>query len=86
MSFGKTRNTTLVISKSFGCKCFILNIKDNLGKFDAKLNVGIFLGYSTSSKVFRVFNKRTIVIEEYIHVIFMNLTTLFKEEIVLMMS
>ena len=86
MSFGKTRNTTLAISKSFGCKFFILNTKDNLGKFDAKSNVGIFLGYSTSSKAFRVFNKRTIVIEEYIHVIFMNLTTLFKEEIVLMMS
>ncbi|RVW58424.1 hypothetical protein CK203_109027 [Vitis vinifera] len=44
--------------------------QDNLGKFDAKSNVGIFLGYSTSSKAFRVFNKRTMVVEESIHVIF----------------
>ena len=50
MSFGKTRNPTLAISKSLGDKCFILNTKDNLGKFDAKSDVGIFLGYSTSNK------------------------------------
>ena len=42
----------------------------NLGNFDAKSDVGIFLGYSTSSKAFRVFNKRTMVVEESIHVIF----------------
>ena len=56
--------------KVFGCKCFILNTKDNLGKFDAKSDVGILLGYSTSSKAFRIFNKRTMVVEESIHVIF----------------
>ena len=56
--------------KVFGCKCFILNTKDNLWKFDAKLDVGIFLGYSTLSKAFRVFNKITMIVEESIHVIF----------------
>ena len=54
----------------FGCKYFILNTKDNLGKFDAKSDVGIFLGYSTSSKAFRVFNKRTMVVEKSIFIIF----------------
>ena len=70
MSFGKTRNPTLAISKSLDANVFILNIKDNLGKFDVKSDVGIFLGYSTSSKAIRVFNKRTMVVEESIHVIF----------------
>ena len=56
--------------KVFGCKCFILNTKDKLGKFDAKSDVRIFLGYSTSSKAFRVFNKRTMVVKGFIHVIF----------------
>ena len=56
--------------KVFGCKCFISNTKDNIGKFDVKLDVGTFLGCSTSSKAFRVFNKRTMVVEESIHVIF----------------
>ena len=56
--------------KVFGCKCFILNKKDTLGKFDAKSDQGIFLSYSSSSKGFRIFNKRTLVIEESIHVVF----------------
>ena len=33
----------------FGSKCYILNDKENLGKFDAKSVEGIFLGYSTNS-------------------------------------
>ena len=39
-------------------------------KFDSKVNEGNFLGYSTSSKAYRVFNKRTLVVEESMHVIF----------------
>ena len=54
----------------FGCKCFILNTKDNLGKFDAKTHDGIFLGYSSTSKAYRVFNKITRIVEETIHVTF----------------
>ena len=30
----------------FGCRCFILNNKENLGKFDAKTYDGIFISYS----------------------------------------
>ncbi|XP_038989467.1 uncharacterized protein LOC120113034, partial [Phoenix dactylifera] len=55
----------------FGCRCFILNNgKDNLSKFSAKSDEGIFLGYSSSSRAYRVFNKRTLVVEEFIHVVF----------------
>ena len=43
----------------FGSKCYILNDRENLGKFDAKSDKGIFLGYSTSSRAYRVYNKRT---------------------------
>ena len=46
------------------------NRKDNLGKFDAKGDESIFLGYSLTSKAFRVFNKRSLVVEKSIHVIF----------------
>ena len=56
---------------TFGCKCFIHNNgKDNLGKFDARSDEGIFLGYSTSNKTYKVYNKRTLVVEESMHVIF----------------
>lgn len=55
----------------FGCKCFILNNgKDNLGKFDAKSDEGIFIGDSTSIKKFRVFNKRNMTVKNSIHVTF----------------
>ncbi|KAJ9557130.1 hypothetical protein OSB04_011744 [Centaurea solstitialis] len=54
----------------FGCVCYILNNKDNLGKFDSKSDDGIFLGYSSISKTYGVFNKRRQTIEETIHVRF----------------
>ncbi|KAJ9539510.1 hypothetical protein OSB04_032243 [Centaurea solstitialis] len=54
----------------FGCVCYILNNKDLLGKFDSKSDDGIFLGYSSISKTYRVFNKRRQTIEETIHVKF----------------
>ena len=66
----KNKKPNINYFKVFECKCIILNTKENLGKFDAKSNVEIFLGYSTSSKTFNVFNKRTMVVEESIHVIF----------------
>nr|GEY96713.1 hypothetical protein [Tanacetum cinerariifolium] len=44
--------------RPFGCHVMILNTLDHLGKFDAKGDEGYFVGYSLSSKAFRVFNKR----------------------------
>ena len=52
----------------FGSKCYILNDQENLEKFDAKSDEGIFLGYSTTSKAYRVFNKRTKTVIESINV------------------
>ena len=46
----KNKKPNISYFKVFGSKCFILNTKDNLGEFDAKSNVGIFPGYSSSSK------------------------------------
>jgi len=47
-----------------------LNTKDNLGKFDSKRHGGILLGYSETSKAYGVYNSRTCVVEEAIHVKF----------------
>ena len=52
----------------FGSKCYILNDRENLGKFDAKSDEGIFLGYSTTSRAYRVFNKRTKTVMESMNV------------------
>ena len=50
----------------FRSKCYILNDRENLEKFDAKSNEDIFLGYSTTSRAYRVFNKRTKMVMESI--------------------
>ena len=53
----------------FGSKIYILNDQENLGKFDAKSDEGIFFGYSTTSRAYRVFNKRTKTVMESINVV-----------------
>ncbi|XP_073300494.1 uncharacterized protein [Primulina huaijiensis] len=55
----------------FGCKCFIhINGKTHLTAFDVKADNGIFLGYSAVSKAYRVYNLRTLTVEESIHIVF----------------
>nr|GEX57654.1 hypothetical protein [Tanacetum cinerariifolium] len=41
------------------------------GKFDGKANEGFLVGYSISSKAFRVFNSRTRIIQETLHINFL---------------
>ena len=56
--------------KVFGRKCYILNLKKYLDNFDKKSNEEIFLRYFESKKEYRVYNKKTLVVEEAIHVTF----------------
>lgn len=57
--------------RPFGCKCFVLNIGNNeLGKFDSKSDEEAFMSYYSTSKAYRVFNKRTLYVKESLHVIF----------------
>ncbi|GKC39350.1 putative ribonuclease H-like domain-containing protein, partial [Tanacetum coccineum] len=64
------RKHALSFIRPFGCPVTILNIIDYLGKFDGKADEGFFVGYSTNSKAFRVFNSRTRKVEENLHVKF----------------
>src|SRR3954465_9352593 len=43
----------------FGCKCFFLNKKDRLAKFQSKTIEGIFVGYASNSHAYRVYKKST---------------------------
>ena len=67
----KGRKPNISYFHIFGSKCFILNTRDRLSKFDPKSDFRIFLGYTSVSKAYRVFNQRTQVVEETIHIIFM---------------
>ncbi|GJW50881.1 putative ribonuclease H-like domain-containing protein [Tanacetum coccineum] len=64
------RKPTLSFMRPFGCPFTILNTIDHLGKFNGKADKGFFVGYSINSKAFRVFNSRTRIVEENLHVQF----------------
>lgn len=63
MSFRKIEFQISTISK-----LWVVNAL--FGKFDSKFNIDIFLGYSSTSKTYIVFNKITLVVEESIHATF----------------
>nr|GFC20490.1 retrovirus-related Pol polyprotein from transposon TNT 1-94 [Tanacetum cinerariifolium] len=54
----------------FSSLCYIVRYGENLGKMKEKGDECIFVGYSTQSRAYRVFNKRTKVIMESIYVNF----------------
>nr|GEU43932.1 putative zinc finger, CCHC-type [Tanacetum cinerariifolium] len=54
----------------FGSLCYIVRDGENLDKMKEKGDACIFVGYSTQSRAYRVFNKRTRVIVKTIHVNF----------------
>ncbi|GKE93248.1 retrovirus-related pol polyprotein from transposon TNT 1-94 [Tanacetum coccineum] len=54
----------------FGSLCYIVRDGENLDKMEEKGDACIFVGYSTQSKAYTVFNKRTRMIVETIHVNF----------------
>ncbi|GAB2281652.1 hypothetical protein Dimus_039488 [Dionaea muscipula] len=67
----KGRKPNITHFRTFRSKCFMHNNgKDNLGKFDARSDEGILLGYSSHRKAYRVYNKRTMCFNESINVIF----------------
>nr|GEU69191.1 hypothetical protein [Tanacetum cinerariifolium] len=65
------RTPSIGFMRPFGCLVTILNTLDPLGKFKWKANEGFLVGYSVSSKAFRVFNSRTRIIQEILHTNFL---------------
>nr|GFA45715.1 retrovirus-related Pol polyprotein from transposon TNT 1-94 [Tanacetum cinerariifolium] len=57
--------------RPFGCPVTILNTIVSLGKFEGKVDEGFLVGYSVSSISFRVFNSRTRIVQETLHVNFL---------------
>ena len=66
MSYGKPN---VKYFRIFGSICFILKDRENVGKFDSQSDEGIFLGYSSTSKAYRVYNKRDKKVMETMNVV-----------------
>nr|GEY02665.1 putative ribonuclease H-like domain-containing protein [Tanacetum cinerariifolium] len=62
------QNKVLVVKPHF--KTPYEMFRDQLGKFDRKSDEWMFVGYSTISKAFKVYNTRTRKVEENLHITF----------------
>nr|GEV60141.1 retrovirus-related Pol polyprotein from transposon TNT 1-94 [Tanacetum cinerariifolium] len=65
------RTPSLSFMRPFGCSVIILNTLDHLGKFNGKADEAFFVGYSVNSKAFRVFNSRIRIVDETLHITFL---------------
>ncbi|GJW54564.1 retrovirus-related pol polyprotein from transposon TNT 1-94 [Tanacetum coccineum] len=64
----------------FSTLCYPTNDSEDIGKLKPKADIGIFIGYSPSKKAYRIYNKRTRLIMETIHVQFDKLTQMAFEQ------
>nr|GEU91602.1 ribonuclease H-like domain-containing protein [Tanacetum cinerariifolium] len=65
------RTPSIGFMRPFGCPVTILNTLDSLGKFEGEVDEGFLVGYSVNSKAFRVFDSRTHIVQETLHVNFL---------------
>ncbi|GJU39087.1 retrovirus-related pol polyprotein from transposon TNT 1-94 [Tanacetum coccineum] len=64
----------------FGSLCYPTNDSKDLGKLNAKADIGIFVGYTPTKKAFKIYNRRTWKIMETIHVMFNELTAMASKQ------
>ncbi|GKD37819.1 retrovirus-related pol polyprotein from transposon TNT 1-94 [Tanacetum coccineum] len=76
-----TRKPSVKFFHIFGSFCYIIRDGENLDKMKEKGDACIFVGYSTQSKAYMLFNKRTRMIVETIHVKFDELPQMTFEHI-----
>ena len=65
----KWKNPIIKYFRIFGSDYYILRDRENLEKFDAKIDKGYFLGYSSTSKAYSVCNLRTKTVMESSNVV-----------------
>ena len=65
----KGRKPNVKYFRIFGSICFILKDRKNVKKFNSRSDEGIFLGYSSTSKAYREYNKRTKKVMETVNVV-----------------
>nr|GFA55058.1 hypothetical protein [Tanacetum cinerariifolium] len=64
------RKPNIKFFRLFGCKCYLLNDYEDVGKLKAKGDIGVFVGCSKESVAFRIYNKQTRKIHESVNVNF----------------
>nr|GFC14685.1 hypothetical protein [Tanacetum cinerariifolium] len=62
------RKPNIKFFRVFGCRCYLLNDYEDVGKLKAKGDIGVFVRYSKESAAFRIYNKQTRKIHESVNV------------------
>nr|GEX31166.1 putative ribonuclease H-like domain-containing protein [Tanacetum cinerariifolium] len=80
--FMNKRKANLKFFRVFGCRCYLLNDYEDVGKIKAKGDIGVFVRYSKESAAFRIYNNQTRKIHESImKSSTTNIETLINEEV-----
>nr|GFA73198.1 retrovirus-related Pol polyprotein from transposon TNT 1-94 [Tanacetum cinerariifolium] len=64
------RKSNIKFFRVFGCRCYLLNDYEDVGKLKEKGDIGVFVGYSKGSAAFKIYNKQTRKIHESVNVNF----------------
>nr|GEY60421.1 retrovirus-related Pol polyprotein from transposon TNT 1-94 [Tanacetum cinerariifolium] len=64
------RKPNIKFFRVFGCRCYLLNDYEDVGKLKAKGDIRVFIGYLKESAAFRIYNKQTRKIHESVNVNF----------------
>nr|GFC40715.1 hypothetical protein [Tanacetum cinerariifolium] len=64
------RKPNIKFFRVFGCRCYLLNDYDDVGKLKEKGDIRVYIGYLKESAAFKIYNKRTRKIHERVNVNF----------------
>nr|GEZ48949.1 hypothetical protein [Tanacetum cinerariifolium] len=64
------RKPNIKFFRVFGCRCYLLDDFEDVGKLKAKGDIGVFVGYSKEFAAFRIYNNQTRKIHKSVNVNF----------------
>nr|GFA84861.1 retrovirus-related Pol polyprotein from transposon TNT 1-94 [Tanacetum cinerariifolium] len=74
------RKLNIKFFRVFGCRCYLLNDYEDVGKLKAKGDIRVFVGYSKEYAAFRIYNKRTRKIHESVNVNFVEISEMASKQ------
>nr|GEY74750.1 copia protein [Tanacetum cinerariifolium] len=66
------RKPNIKFFRVLGCRCYLLNDYEDVGKLKENEDIGVFVGYSKESAAFRIYNKRTQTSKKDLEDLFQN--------------
>nr|GFC37882.1 hypothetical protein [Tanacetum cinerariifolium] len=74
------RKPNIKLFRVFGCRCYLLNDYEDVGKLKVNGDIGVFVGYSKEYAAFKIYNKRTRKIHESVNVNFDELSEMASKQ------